>query len=235
MVKYNFAIAGHKDRGREVIQILESFGGVNKDKKLGNNTMGYYYISSIDDSICITYVRSAFTYLFTLEYFKKTYPYKKDDPVYLKGMGRETLCSVETLTFKSGDVKYTVKEIGTPNLYTVTVNQLKEAKMGMKNFLKPGYVVEYDDGTRCVLTQDVHGTIFGIQIGNTSMWAGPHPTWEGVAAVYQINEPGNLHNKDKWEDRLTKVWEREPEVVEVTMDEIAKKFGCNVEQLKIKK
>ena len=39
----------------------------------------------------------------------------------------------------------------------------------LKDYLKPGYVVEYYDGSRFVITQDVHGNNFGLQIGAACM------------------------------------------------------------------
>lgn len=104
----------------------------------------------------------------------------------------------------------------------------------LKDYIKPGYVIEYDDGSRCVITQDVHGNNFGLQIGaSSSMWDSLN-ILDYIVKVYQIDRPGALH-EGWWQDtHLTLVWEK-PKEVELTMQEIADKFGINVRQLKIKK
>lgn len=103
----------------------------------------------------------------------------------------------------------------------------------LKDYLKPGYVVEYDDGSRFVITQDIHGNNFGLQLGAAIMWASLDAL-NSIVKVYQIDRPGALHKTFIYDTHLTLVWEK-PKEVELTMQEIADKFGINVSQLKIKK
>jgi hypothetical protein len=79
----------------------------------------------------------------------------------------------------------------------------------------------------------VHGNVFGIGIGGITSWDSLfYP--EYIVAVYQINKPTNLHRVDVRSSVVTKVWEK-PKEVELTMQQIADKFGIDVNQLKIKK
>lgn len=103
----------------------------------------------------------------------------------------------------------------------------------LKDYLKPGYVVEYDDGSKFVITQDVYGNNFGLQLGASIMWTSLE-TLEGIDKVYQIDRPGALHKTFMHDTYLTLVWEK-PKEVELTMQQIADKFGINVDQLRIKK
>lgn len=103
----------------------------------------------------------------------------------------------------------------------------------LKDYLKPGYVIEYDDGLRFVITQDVHGNNFGLQIGASIMWDSLGRL-DYIVKVYQIDRPGALHKTFIHDTHLTLVWEK-PKEVELTMQQIADKFGVDVNQLKIKK
>jgi hypothetical protein len=109
---------------------------------------------------------------------------------------------------------------------------LKPMKKELKDYLKPGYLVEYEDGVRCVLTQDVHGNVFGVEIHNDQHWA-TLKDLSHIVAVYQITSPSNLHYQVLFESSTKKVWEKQE--VELTMQQIADKFGIDVNQLKIKK
>lgn len=123
---------------------------------------------------------------------------------------------------ENGSVKYE-HEIWKP---------MKKEFKELKDYLKPGYVVEYEDGDKHVIIQDVHGNVFGIEIGGALTWTSLTAIDE-IVAVYQINHINDLHLKCNWNKNLTKVWERAE--VELTMQEIADKFGIDVNQLKIKK
>ena len=78
------AIQGHPIRGKEVIQILESLGGKNTDGLEGTYDTFYY----IDDKneICDDHKKNFLpTYkLYTLEEFKKEFPFKIGDKVIHK-------------------------------------------------------------------------------------------------------------------------------------------------------
>lgn len=79
------AIQGHPFRGHEVIQILESLGGKNTDGLEGTYDTFYY----IDDKneICDDHKKNFLpTYkLYTLEEFKKEFPFKIGDIVLITG------------------------------------------------------------------------------------------------------------------------------------------------------
>ena len=75
------AIRGHKSRGKEVIQILESLGGINRMNHSGRFTKYFYYISGDDNTIAWTEVRPEHLNVFTLEEFEKEFPYKIGETV----------------------------------------------------------------------------------------------------------------------------------------------------------
>ena len=101
----------------------------------------------------------------------------------------------------------------------------------LKDYLKPGYVFEFNDGTKHVVVQDVHGNIFGVSIETATRWT-LFQHLDNIVAVYQIDAPSHLHNPTLEWHYLTKVW---PKETELTMQQIADKFGIDVNQLKIKK
>lgn len=75
------AIQGHSTRGKEVIQILESLGGINRMNHRGRYTDYFYYISSDDNTIAWTCIRPQYMNVFTLEEFEKEFPFKVGDNV----------------------------------------------------------------------------------------------------------------------------------------------------------
>ena len=75
------AIQGHSKRGKEVIQIFESLGGINRMNHSGRFTKYFYYISGDDNTIAWTEVRPEHLNVFTLEEFEKEFPYKIGETV----------------------------------------------------------------------------------------------------------------------------------------------------------
>ena len=73
-----------------------------------------------------------------------------------------------------------------------------------------------------------------VHIGGAIMWA-DFIRLDGIVKAYQINRPGALHKTFTYDTHLTLVWEKPKEEVELTMQQIADKFGIDVDQLKIKK
>ena len=73
------AIQGHPTRGKEVIQILESLGGLNSLSLLGTNSDRYYFI--YDTNIIMNMFYNANYKIYTLEEFEKEYPFKIGDKV----------------------------------------------------------------------------------------------------------------------------------------------------------
>ena len=75
------AIQGHPTRGEEVIQILESLGGKNREELTGRRISYYYFINcngNIDLNLKINLLNRK---LYTLEEFKKEFPFKIGDKV----------------------------------------------------------------------------------------------------------------------------------------------------------
>ena len=75
------AIQGHLDRGKEVIQILESLGGINRLNHNGHYTNYFYYVAGDDNTIAWTCVRPQYRDVFTLEEFEKDFPFKIGDKI----------------------------------------------------------------------------------------------------------------------------------------------------------
>ena len=109
-----FAIKGHSTRGREVIQILEMLGGINKYRiGITKTNCDLLYTMRKDDNVIIgTYPMGAISETYTLEQFLKKFPYKVGDKV----QGKE---------FESGDPVYTIERMKWENghvVYIVTSN-----------------------------------------------------------------------------------------------------------------
>ena len=80
-----FAIRGHKSRGKEVIQILESLGGKNTEGLTGTYET-FYYIDDKNDIGDDHKKNFPPTYkLYTLEEFEKEFPFKIGDEVSIAG------------------------------------------------------------------------------------------------------------------------------------------------------
>ena len=77
-------IQGHPTRGKEVIQILENLGGINRMNHSGCYINYFYYISSDDKTIAWTCVRPKYFNVYTLEEFEKEFPFKVGDKVIHK-------------------------------------------------------------------------------------------------------------------------------------------------------
>ncbi len=80
------AIQGHPTRGKEVIQIFESLGGINTLNYLGNNP-DYYYKLYENSIICSSTKIGNYKY-YTLEEFEKDFPFKIGDIVLLKVLNK---------------------------------------------------------------------------------------------------------------------------------------------------
>lgn len=74
------AIMGHKERGEEVIEILEMLGGRNTNGYNGYSELLYYYIDEDGSIECDKDEEITFPCIyFTLEEFIEKYPYKVGD------------------------------------------------------------------------------------------------------------------------------------------------------------
>ena len=223
------AIKGHPTRGKEVIELLEMMGGVNTHRhsgKYGELCIYCGVIYAIAEIIPRNYT------LYTLEQFKRKFPFKIGDNVsYINNNGEIINTSISGMSWH--EEKHTMwyqLATGATRFVENIWRTMKQKEL--KDYLKPGYVVEYDDGARFVITQDVHGNNFGLQIG-ASIMCDSLGRLDDIVKVYQIDRPGALHKTFIHDTHLTLVWERKE--VELTMQQIADKFGIDVNQLKIKK
>lgn len=242
------AIKGHETRGKEVIKLLEMLGGKMFSVKEGDQINKKYYISKQGKICCdpINCKSEGHNHIvYSLERFEQDFPFKIGDKVYPNNclFDIDDTLTLITSPFKVISMEWnehldtiTCQVKNGHTILVTTIDTLKPYKpmkqKELKDYLKPGYVVEYDDGDKYVVTQDVHGNVFGIQLGKTNQWS-PLKILDRIVAVYQINKPTNLHWVDVKSSAVTKVWERKE--VELTMQQIADKFGIDVNQLKIKK
>lgn len=75
------AIQGHSTRGKEVIQILESLGGKNREELTGRRISHYYFINCNGDIDLNLRINLLNRKLYTLEEFEKEFPFKVGDRV----------------------------------------------------------------------------------------------------------------------------------------------------------
>lgn len=223
------AIKGHPTRGKEVIELLEMLGGKNPNCT-GNCSSAYYHI---DDGLIKVDCIVSNHCLYTLEQFEQMYPYKVGEKVLYKY--GNTWVEAVIAKIRWSEVKNSIFYVlNTDTKTTIFPEYLKPMKKKeLKDYLKPGYVIEHTDGYKFVITQDVHGNNFGLQIGAAVMWDSLD-ILDYIVKVYQIDRPGALHKTYVNDTHLTLVWEK-PKEVELTMQQIADKFGIDVNQLKIKK
>lgn len=233
------AIKGHKERGKEVLNILKSLGG----KERANTQWSYeykenlYYINKdgeIDYGFTQNTLYQTTHKIYTLEEFEALYPFKVGDKVHYTGtaisFNKDNICTITGLHWNHAlhQIFYILD-----NKYQCSHKWIAPMKQKeLKDYLKPGYVVEYEEGNKFVITQDVHGNMFGIQLGEALLWSSLTDL-DSITKVYQIDKPGCLHKLHGGNHYLTLVWEKKE--VELTMQQIADKFGIDVNQLKIKK
>ena len=88
------AIQGHPTRGKEVIRILESLGGINDGLHEGNNPDCYYELHG-NIIWCVSTKGINFKYC-TLEEFEKEFPFKVGDKVFL-GKNNERFYTIKSI------------------------------------------------------------------------------------------------------------------------------------------
>lgn len=198
---------GPNSTGGKIRKVLQQFGG--KDSGYYCDGVGYYYINkygNIEGSLELPQYGTWCVY--SLDEFIEKFPYKIGDIVtYINHNNKSINVYIKGMRWNGikhgGTVEYIL-----PTGTVTTIENLKPMKQkNLKDYLKPGYVVEYDDCKLLVLTQDVHGNVFGVEIGNAVCWTSLTGTLDYITAVYQIDTPGNLHMKF-CKNHLTKVWER---------------------------
>lgn len=232
------AIKGHPTRGKEVLNLLKSLGGKILpcyEWIFEYEHIGYFIgTDSFIENDPVYIIKDRKYKIYTLEEFEELYPFKVGDKVHYTGtaisFNKDNICTITGLHWNHAlnKIFYILD-----NKYQCSHKWIEPMKQKeLKDYLKPGYVVEYDDGSRFVITQDIHGNNFGLQIGAAVMWDSLGRL-DNIVKVYQIDRPGALHKTYVNDTHLTLVWERKE--VELTMQQIADKFGIDVNQLKIKK
>lgn len=94
--------------------------------------------------------------------------------------------------------------------------------------LKSGMLVEYN-GQLCLVIE----SISGLCISGETCWCPVEKMdMSSLTKVYDCAFPRDAHKLEA-EDR-TLIWESTSSIVEVSLCEIAKKFGVSIEQLRIK-
>lgn len=224
------AFVGHSKRGKEIKEILQQLGGTHVGYACSGERF-YFYINRSNTIEGSSQLPPHDVWkVYTLEEFEKEFPYKVGDVVkYVNHNNVSIDVYISKIRWNPhrGVIEY-ILQTGA----VAFAENLKPMKKELKDYLKPGYVIEYEDGHPHVIVQDVHGNVFGIEIGNSQYWTSLDGTLDNIIAVYQIDSPSNLHMKFR-RNHLTKVWERKE--VELTMQEIADKFGVDVKNLRIKK
>lgn len=235
------AIKGHSKRGKEVLNILKSLGG--KEATTVRWSYSYkenFYCINENGHVDYHYAQNPVyqtTYkIYTLEEFEAKYPYKVGEKVlYLNGRKEWVEGIIDKMIWNNnnGTLTYYVNNIDGTSAGQATTMFLKPMKQKeLKNYLKPGYIVEYDNGKRYILSQDIHGNVFGTSLGSASTWTSLEGGNDAIVKVYEVTSPKCYHLEINIA-KLPVVWERTD--VELTMQEIADKFGIDVKNLRIKK
>lgn len=102
------AIQGHPTRGKEVIQTLESLGGINRMNHSGCFPKYFYYISSGVNTITCTSVRPKHFSIYTLEEFEKEFLFKIGDEVIFPVKIGWASGKITGLTYRENKLKYEV-------------------------------------------------------------------------------------------------------------------------------
>ena len=134
----DLAIKGHPTRGKEVIQLLEMLGGVNKHQ-ISAIRQTYVYFIDIDNIIRLLQINQLLPekdIVYSLEEFEEKYPYKVGDKVTLDNK----LCSIIWMCWECNNIYYQVHGIGDVFTKKVTADELKLYKernnMGKKLAIK---------------------------------------------------------------------------------------------------
>lgn len=108
------AIKGHLKRGREVIQLLESLGGINKWNQTGECVNYAYYIDHCDNiySFGISGYHGD-RKIYTLEEFEKEFPFKVGDKVTVTGTKHPKI--ITGITDTQWGLRYVISEIKFPD------------------------------------------------------------------------------------------------------------------------
>ena len=119
----NLAIKGHPTRGKEIIEILEMLGGINK-YNLRGDTDEWFILNGTQIQ------RSGRLFdgiSFTLEQLKEKYPYKVGDKVFF-GDINYIVWEIESMQWMSNEIKYIIKDNNKSRLCDIKAEHLKPYK-----------------------------------------------------------------------------------------------------------
>ena len=117
------AIKGHPTRGKEIIEILEMLGGINK-YNLRGDTDEWFILNGTQIQ------RSGRLFdgiSFTLEQLKEKYPYKVGDKVFF-GDINYIVWEIESMQWMSNEIKYIIKDNNKSRLCDIKAEHLKPYK-----------------------------------------------------------------------------------------------------------
>lgn len=135
------AIEGHPKKGREVIQLLEMLGGVNAFNLEGTEADGFYYIYKDNNKIyhCL-YTGTESFIVYTLEEFKRKFPYKVRDKVKAWINGYCSICNIQNMQWDSivNEIMYKIQDYwySTINLQPYKEENMEEPKELIIGFTK---------------------------------------------------------------------------------------------------
>lgn len=107
------AIQGHKSRGHEVIQILESLGGKKRADLTGRMFNQYYFINCNGDIDLNLKFNLPDYKFYTIEEFEKEFPFKVGDKVTVTGTKHPKI--ITGITDTQWGLRYVISEIKFPD------------------------------------------------------------------------------------------------------------------------
>ena len=108
------AIQGHPTRGKEVIQLLESLGGINSLKQTGRCIGCAYYVDIVGIISSFGTCRHCGNRkIYTLEEFEKEFPFKIGDKVITTGTSHPKI--ITGITDTQWGLRYVISEIKFPD------------------------------------------------------------------------------------------------------------------------
>lgn len=125
------AIKGHKTRGKEVIQLLETLGGSNFHNYSADCDSLCFYIGESSNIIYYDWVNSCYDVIVhTLEEFEEKFPYKVGDKVQRNGaISCGSVYVIEQMKWEDNQVKYVICDLYWKNCKcTVTSKDLQPYK-----------------------------------------------------------------------------------------------------------
>lgn len=142
-------------------------------------------------------------------------------------------CPCNCLVVQNNHIAHDIVEGG------MSFEEFKRQNPIKKEHLRSGMVVEYANGERRLVTDFMGELILISNEGVYSLYAYREDLTcyfhELVINKVFIVSPGALMDMLSEKNPCVQIWERPNPVTELTLDEIAEKFGIDVKQLKIKK